>query len=34
MVTCYHVVKSIIYKSHATMQGYNLSFDNVIMDAV
>jgi hypothetical protein len=30
----YYVINSVIYKSHATMQGYNLSFDNVIMDAI
>jgi len=34
MVTGYHVVNFVIYKSHASMQAYNLSFDNAIMDAI
>jgi hypothetical protein len=34
MVKGYHVVNSVIYKSHAVLQGYSLSFDNVIMDAI
>jgi hypothetical protein len=34
MVIGYHVVNSVIYKSHAIMEDYSSSLDNIIIDAI